>query len=521
LTTPPIATPALSTFRSHVGNISRQSSVFLLGTAFTAVAGYFFKLYLARVLGAEALGMYALGMTVVGLAGVLAGFGLPQSTNRFVAVYAATGESEKLGRFLWSGLAVLLGANVVAGTAVLLLRFWIAGRVYHMPGLAPYLYFFVIIMTAGTLSGFLGQALAGYKDVAKRTIITSFVGQTVTIALTIALVTLGFGFKGYLAAQVVGAGGVMVLLGLAVWRLMPREARSAAIGVPAVEREILSFSMALFGVQIVEFCLGQADKIVLGVYVNAREVGIYSVALALVAFVPLALQAVNQIFSPTIAELHARGDVELLARLFRSLVKWTLGLTLPLATVMVLFAPSIMGIFGKEFISGWRVLAVGTLGQLVNCGVGSVGYLLLMSGHQRQLLRIQTIMAVVLVGTNLLLIPRIGLLGAAIASAGVTAVTNLWYLKEVGTSLDIRPSGVKYRDLLLPSAVMVALVVIFWRYANVSWPAWRVILAALAIAYAGMIGTWLFFLDNDDRAVTQAIWSKLLAAGGSARQPRI
>jgi len=36
-------------------------------------------------------------------------------------------------------------------------------------------------------------------------------------------------------------------------------------------------------------------------------VGIYSVAATLVAFVPVALQSVNQIFSPTIADLHAAG----------------------------------------------------------------------------------------------------------------------------------------------------------------------------------------------------------------------
>ncbi len=90
MTTPPIATPPSSDFREHVKNISHQSSVFLLGTVFSAAAAYFFKIYLARVLGAEALGVYALGMTVVGLAGVLAAGGLPQAANRFVAVYSAT-----------------------------------------------------------------------------------------------------------------------------------------------------------------------------------------------------------------------------------------------------------------------------------------------------------------------------------------------------------------------------------------------------------------------------------------------
>jgi O-antigen/teichoic acid export membrane protein len=348
LTTVPSAPAPPLGFRSHVKNISQQSSVFLAGTVFTTLAAYFFKVYLARVLGAEALGIYALGMTVVGMAGVVAGAGLPQAATRFVAAYSATGDSRRLGRFLWSALTLLLSANLVVGILVLLLRSWIAQRLYHTPALASYMRYFVIIMVSGAVTAFLGQALAGFKDVTRRTIITSFVGQSLTMACTIALLSLGFGFRGYLIAQIVSAFIVLVLLGRAAWQLTPRPARVPSIGRPILEREIVSFSMALFAVQGLEFSLGQTDRVILGIYLNAREVGIYSIAAALVAFVTLVLQSANQIFSPTIAELHARGEIQLLARLFRSLVKWTLGLTIPLAAVMILFAPSIMGMFGPE-----------------------------------------------------------------------------------------------------------------------------------------------------------------------------
>ena len=74
--------------------------------------------------------------------------------------------------------------------------------------------------------------------------------------------------------------------------------------------------------------MSQADKILIGFYLNAREVGIYAVAMALVAFVPIVLQSVNQIFSPTIADLYARGQIELLGRIFQTLTKWILGLHL-------------------------------------------------------------------------------------------------------------------------------------------------------------------------------------------------
>ncbi len=50
-------------FRTQVGSISRHSAVFFAGSLFTAGAGYLFKIYVARVLGADGLGIYALGMT--------------------------------------------------------------------------------------------------------------------------------------------------------------------------------------------------------------------------------------------------------------------------------------------------------------------------------------------------------------------------------------------------------------------------------------------------------------------------
>jgi len=74
-----------------------------------------------------------------------------------------------------------------------------------------------------------------------------------------------------------------------------------------LEREVIRFSASLFAVQALEYTFGSLDKIVLGYWLDARRVGIYVVAASVTVFVPILLQSVNQIFSPTIADLHARG----------------------------------------------------------------------------------------------------------------------------------------------------------------------------------------------------------------------
>ena len=231
------------------------------------------------------------------------------------------------------------------------------------------------------------------------------------MAVAVLLIALGGGLWGYLVAQIVSAVVVMALLVSLVWRLTPVAARSPDLENLWIEPEVWSFSAAVFGVGMLEFLMGQADRVALGFYRDARGVGIYAVAAALIAYEPIILQSVNQIFAPVIADIHTRGELALLGRLFQTLTKWMLGLTFPLAMVMIVYARPIMRIFGHDFEAGWPILVIGTCGQLVNCGVGSVGCLLLMSGNQRRLVRVQAVMAAVMVGLSVWLVPRVGSVG--------------------------------------------------------------------------------------------------------------
>src|SRR5215470_8996504 len=305
-------------FHRRMATISRQSAVYFAGTILTTAAGFFFKVFLARKLGAEALGIYALGMTIVGLLGLFNAFGLPTAATRFVAAYTARGQVALLGTFLRSSLALLIVCNVILGVFLLAAGPWIAVHFYHLPALSPYLWAFAWIMFFGVLNTFLGQAMAGYQDVARRTFITHFLGTPANIVLAVILITLGFRLHGYLAAQVASAVLVFALLARSVWKMTPAAARAMGPFAP-VEREVMTFSLAAFGTAGLEFVLGQADKILLGRYLNVEQVGIYAVAMALVGFVPIALQSVNQIFSPTIYELHATGNRSMLQLLYSTL----------------------------------------------------------------------------------------------------------------------------------------------------------------------------------------------------------
>ncbi len=498
------------TFQTEMGRISRQSGIVFAGTIFTALLGYVFKVYLARVLGADALGIYALGITIIGFLGIVNGLGLPDSAMRFVALYVVSKKTEALQALLWSGSAILLATNLIFAGILLEVGPSIATRFYRSPQLVRYLPLFAVIMVTGALNSFFGRAVAGYKEVGRRTVITRFLASPITMAVAVLLIAMGGGLWGYLAAQILSAAVVMVLLVSLIWQLTPVAARALDFKKLSIEPEVWSFSASMFGIGVMEFFIGQSDRIALGFYRGAHDLGVYAVAAGVVAYEPIILQSVNQIFAPVIADIHTRGDLVLLGRLFQTLTKWMLGLTLPLAIVIIAYARPIMRIFGPDFEPGWAILVIGTCGQLVNCGVGSVGCLLFMSGNQRRLIRVQAVMAVVMIGLSMELVPLWGALGAAVAAAVTNAGTNTWNLWEVRSALKLSPYNRSYIKLLPSMGGVLLIMVAAHRALRFVRADWIVIAVSLILAYAAFSAVaFAMGLNADDHLIAHAVWERV------------
>lgn len=502
-------------FKTEMGRISRQSGVAFSGTIFTAAIGYAFKIYLARFLGSEALGFYALGMTIIGFIGMINVLGLSESAVRFVALYSASKRFQELRSLLWNGSWILLATNLIFAALLLRVGPWIVSHFYHSPELTKYLPLFAAIMLTSAFNGFYGNVLSGYREVGRRTVIAKFVANPITIAVSTVLIWLGYGLRGYLVAQIVSSVCVLVLLICFVWRLTPVEGRIPDVKKPWISREVWSFAAAMFGVGLMQFFMVQTDRVALGVYRGPHDVGVYAVVASLIAYETIFLHSVNQIFAPVIADIHSRRQHVLLGRLFQTLTKWILGLTFPLAMVLIIYSRPIMSIFGREFEAGWPLLVIGTCGQIVNCGVGSVGFLLLMSGHERRLVRVQIVMAAIMVLLCFKLVPSWGALGAVVAAAVTNIGMNVWNLIEVRRVLKISPYNKSYLKLL-PSAFAAGLITVLFSKAAVFHRAELVgIAVSLLFSYAVFCALSLVMgLSDDDRLITDAVLARVRAIFG-------
>jgi O-antigen/teichoic acid export membrane protein len=199
------------------------------------------------------------------------------------------------------------------------------------------------------------------------------------------------------------------------------------------------------------------DLFVLSLYVSSVETGIYAAAARAAQVILLFIISVSLMFSPFVADLHARGERAQLDRLFKQITRWTMAATLPLFVVLAVTPGSALRLFGAEFGAGQTALLILLLGQLVNVATGTVGFVLIMVGRTGWDLVVYALSVAFDIGAAVLLIGGLGLgmEGAAVAGASTMALSKLARLWLVWRFVHIQPFDRDYARLLIPTAAAV------------------------------------------------------------------
>jgi O-antigen/teichoic acid export membrane protein len=414
------------------------AGAFVINVGGTGLA-FLSQLVLARVLGVEGYGIYAYVIAWVTILGLLATLGFHTALLRFASAYRAHGEWALLRgviryaeiRVLTAGLAIgAVGAVAVVGLGDRLPPELV--RTFQL-GFAIVPVLALLQLRSSTVRAFGGviSALAPQNLV-----------RSATVLLIVAVAGLVLGWQlapsSAMAAMLLGTA-----LGLALVTLALRRRRPAQVTTVAVEQQAALWrqtALPLLFLAAMQALLARIDILILGYVVDTTSAGIYVAASRVAALVAFALTAVNTIFAPNIAALHARGDSPALQAMVTTTARWTTISGLAIAVPLLVLAPIVLAAFGDAFTSGATALRILLLGQIVNAATGSVGNLLTMTGHERYAAVVLGIAAVGQVGLCAILIPMFGMEGAAIATAATMIGWNIAMAVFVWRNLRIVPS---------------------------------------------------------------------------------
>jgi O-antigen/teichoic acid export membrane protein len=206
------------------------------------------------------------------------------------------------------------------------------------------------------------------------------------------------------------------------------------------QQEWMSVSLVLLLQNAFAILLQQTDIVMVGSFLGPEEAGLYGAAVKTAFWVTLVLQTVNMVAAPSFTMLYTQQDMQGLQKLVGTVTIWIFWPSLTIATLLIVFAPQAMGLFGPGFEAASWELKILVLGQLVSSLCGSVGYLMAMTGHQNQSVVVFGFAAAMNVVLNAIGIPLIGAVGAAIATAATMIVWNIWLSVLVVKYIGVSPS---------------------------------------------------------------------------------
>ena len=485
--------------------VSRQGAVVLISRAAAVILGVASTILLGRLLGPAGLGKFRLGSVMVQL---LTGFcllGLDRALMRYLPVLEARGLGGSRNLLLRS-TGVVFTISLALFALLQLAAPALANFYFHSPQMTNVIRAFSYQVPIFALFRFLAGAVTATKraDVSSR--ISNIVSPAIFVFL---LATVGLFY-----ATVYGAITVRILSQLVavVWlaaflvRRFPKSARVELSGDDTF-RKYLLLSFPLFLIGLGYQLLNQMDTIMLGHFSPEKEVGIYSVAFKVSAFVLVGSDILLPIVAPLFSHFSETRDSHLTAALFATVTKWLCYFALIVFACTAIFRIELLGIFGNGFAAGGTVLLILAGGQLANAATGPTGVLLTMTGKQKWELANTISMVAFNFVLNLILIPRLGKTGAAIATAVSIATINAIKLVQVYLLFGLRAHNLKYVKgiIAIGSAAAAGYLVRNW-LGNAGHGAYTLLsLGGIAFLATVAAGFWLLGLDEEDRKAIAAL----------------
>jgi O-antigen/teichoic acid export membrane protein len=489
--------------------------VFVLGT-FGA------NILVARAFGGGAAGATALGVVTLGtqfafIAAAGTRFGMDMAAVRYVAIEQGRARGGRIGGVVNRAVAIAGLFSVAVAVATFLAAPALGGVLSDRRSAVDALRAAALALPFVALTYVYLGGSRGLK-IMRHTLYVQWMGQPIAwIALMLVLwqvsKTPAMAVVAYMVSWAVStAGGVWFWSGAS--RGFPKgealarhETRELArYGAPRAPAALLSQGLFWIDWFVASAYAAKGD-------ISDEQLGVYSscvrVALAMVLF----LTAVSYVFSPFVADLHARGERERLDRLFKAITRWTVSGTIPILLVMLIVPGAILQLYGgKAFESGTTALRILVIGQAVNVSVGAAGFVLIMAGRTGWDLAVYVVSALIDLGLALALVPILGIEGAAIAQCVTIAASNVLRLWLVRRHVEITPWDRHYLRLAIPAAIgAAAMLAIALVVRDAGWLVQLVAVGGIgsAIYFAALLA---FGLAPEERVAVRTVVSKLRAS---------
>ncbi len=394
------------------------------------------QVLLARFMGAEEYGVYIYVLTWLNILASLATMGWDTALLRYVAAYNAKSEWGAF-RGIWQTsnqfvLLASLSVSSLTGLAIWALQNQLRSELTYTFWIGS------AILPILTLTSLRQAAMRSLRHVALAQLPDEILRP---ILLTVLVCIVAGRFAQPIdssTAMILNAIAAAIVFGIGAYclnRLLPQPVKLSS--PECRNREWLKVALPMFLISGMYLILNQTDTIMIGAMLGTTQAGIYAAVCRMANLTLFGITAVNAIAAPMISQLYTSGQHSELQRMVTLAARGIFLVSVPVALLLILGGNKLLTLFGPPFVEGFPALVILTVGQMVNALSGSVGFLMTMTGHQREAVLVIGSSAILNVVLNAALIPVLGINGAALSTALTTILWNTIMLVYVHKQLKI------------------------------------------------------------------------------------
>ena len=400
--------------------LGQTSVIYFISNLLASAIGFAASLYIARNIGAEPLGIYNVGIGVAAWLGIVGRIGISGAISKRVS------EGNEQGEYAVAGTLMIGSLFVILATGVLLFRPYVNQYVEYSAAV-----FVVLILFASLAYSVVSSLLTGLHLV-HLTGVLSTVRTAGRGLVQIVAVIAGFGAAGLFWGHLAGLLLIVVIGLYAVWKRLP------SIKSPKKRhfRSLVDFAKFSWLGNLQSRMFNYTDILVLGFFVSSSLIGIYSIAWNVAQFLIIFSGALSSTLFPEMSKLSAQQDQQAAADTVEQSLAYGGLFLIPGVFGGGILGERILQVYGPEFTQGATVLFVLIIANLF-------------MGYQNQLLnalnaidrpdlsfRVNAAFVTANIVFNIILIYLYGWIGAAVATAGSTAISlvlSYYYLSRLIT----------------------------------------------------------------------------------------
>jgi O-antigen/teichoic acid export membrane protein len=417
--------------------VAREAGISMSGFVFGQLFRFGYNLAAARLLGADALGIYALVVAVVQIGEVLATGGLDAGLLRFVNQL----EDEERKGVIASAMKRAALTSVAVAALLVLLSGPISGALHGGRLLRIALCSAAAAIPLSVMTVMAGHAVQAFRKLMPKVVATQMIAPAVLLFSMVAARYLS-GIDAALLVPFVPSAFMAL-----AW-IWPKFRKTTGVGLPDVlhaggDRAMTAVALPLLVISLFSMLSHWIDIVMLGFLTDTHTVGLYQPAARTAGLLRSVLLAFTGIAAPMIAGYHGRQDASGIRGLYDMVTRWILTIVMLPALVLVLFPAEVLSVFGRGFGEGSTAMVMLAVSALLQAWFGLGSTVLAMSGGERLSLLNQAAALVLQAILHLLLIPVLGLNGAALSTLIVTALLTVARMLELRNLFGIPLISVK------------------------------------------------------------------------------